>query len=76
MQYIDKGCIWLDFKILAKTIPSRFKGIGCRIALRSKAHQPVFARHVLASAQLAGRSAFRRVAWCPLLTTRMEAAKI
>jgi exopolysaccharide biosynthesis polyprenyl glycosylphosphotransferase len=28
MQYIDKWSLWLDFKILARTIPAVFKGSG------------------------------------------------
>lgn len=28
MEYIDKWSLWLDFKILAKTIPAVFRGIG------------------------------------------------
>lgn len=28
MQYIDQWSLWLDFKILAKTIPAVFKGLG------------------------------------------------
>ena len=28
MQYIDKWSLWLDFKILAQTIPAVVKGSG------------------------------------------------
>jgi lipopolysaccharide/colanic/teichoic acid biosynthesis glycosyltransferase len=28
MQYIDKWSLWLDFKILALTIPAVFRGSG------------------------------------------------
>jgi lipopolysaccharide/colanic/teichoic acid biosynthesis glycosyltransferase len=28
MQYIDQWSLWLDFKILAKTVPAVLKGTG------------------------------------------------
>ena len=28
MQYIDQWSIWLDFKIILKTIPAVFRGVG------------------------------------------------
>jgi len=28
MQYIDQWSLWMDFKILAKTIPAVLKGAG------------------------------------------------
>jgi lipopolysaccharide/colanic/teichoic acid biosynthesis glycosyltransferase len=28
MQYIDQWSLWMDFKVLAKTVPAALKGSG------------------------------------------------
>jgi lipopolysaccharide/colanic/teichoic acid biosynthesis glycosyltransferase len=28
LQYVDEWSLWLDFKILARTIPAVLKGVG------------------------------------------------